>query len=122
MKFFKCNKCGHVMISVNEKCEGVTCCGDDIKILKAGEVDAAVEKHVPSCTLTGTNVEVVVGEVIHPMEEDHYIEFICYGYEGGFEIKKLNPGDEPKATFAYKGKGTIYEYCNKHGLWKKDIE
>ena len=67
-------------------------------------------------------ITVVVGEVIHPMEKDHYIEFICYEYENGFDVKRLNPGYEPKASFTYKGKGTIYEYCNKHGLWKKDVE
>ena len=122
MKFFKCNKCGHVMLSINEKSESITCCGAEAKLLKAGEVDAALEKHVPAYNLDGDKLEVVIGEVIHPMEADHYIEFIAYEYAGGYEIVKLHPGDEPKAVFAYKGKGTLYEYCNKHGLWKKDVE
>jgi superoxide reductase len=122
MKFYKCKKCGQVMLTINETCEGVTCCGEDITILKAGEVDAAVEKHVPVYELDDNKLMVTVGEVIHPMEEDHFIEFILYEYEGGFDVTKLTPGMEPKASFNYKGKGTLYEYCNKHGLWKKDVE
>ena len=105
MKFFKCNKCGHVMLSVNEKSESITCCGVEARLLKAGEVDAALEKHVPAYNLDGDK-----------------LEFIAYEYAGGYEIVKLHPGDEPKAVFTYKGKGTLYEFCNKHGLWKKDVE
>ena len=122
MKFFKCNKCGHVMISVNEKSEEVTCCGEKVRLLKAGEVDGAVEKHVPVYELSVTDMNVKVGEVAHPMEPDHYIEFIVYEYGGGFDVVRLNPGDEPSALFTYQGSGTIYEYCNKHGLWKTDVE
>ncbi len=122
MKFYKCKKCGQVMLTINETCEGVTCCGEDITILKAGEVDAAVEKHVPVYELDDNKLMVTVGEVIHPMEEDHYIMFIAYEYKNGYDIVKLNPGEEPKACFTYKGEGTLYEYCNKHGLWKKDVK
>ncbi len=122
MKFFKCNKCGHVMASLNEKCEGVTCCGEDVRILKAGEVDAAVEKHVPFYEIDDNRLKVTVGETIHPMEEDHYIEFIAYEHGNMFEMARLEPGMEPKAVFEYKGSGTLYEYCNKHGLWKKEVK
>jgi len=122
MKFFKCKKCGHVMASINEKCEGVTCCGESVIVLRAGETDGALEKHVPAYVVNGDKIEVTIGEVLHPMEEDHYIEFIAYEYEDSIVIKKLKPGEEPKASFPYMGKGTIYEYCNKHGLWKKEME
>ena len=33
----------------------------------------------------------------------------------------LKPNDEPKAIFDYEKDSTIYAYCNKHGLWKKEI-
>ena len=122
MKFFKCNKCGQVIVSLNDKSDNITCCGEPVRVLKAGEVDGAVEKHVPVYNLDGDKLNVQVGEVIHPMENDHYIEFIVYEYSNGYDSVKLNPGDEPKAVFNYKGKGNIYEYCNKHGLWKSEIE
>jgi len=122
MKIYKCRKCGNLIISINEKSDGITCCGDPVIMLKAGEVDAAVEKHVPVYTLEDGILNVQIGEVIHPMEEDHYIECIIYEYNNGYDIVKLKPKDEPKAKFAYKGAGVLYEYCNKHGLWKKDVE
>ena len=43
--------------------------------LKAGVTDAAVEKHVPVYTLDGNLVH-VVGEIKHPMLEEHFIEWI----------------------------------------------
>ena len=60
--------------------------------------------------------------IIHPMEEDHFIEFIAYECGNMMLRYKLSPNDEPECEFPYLGKGTIYAYCNKHGLWKKDIE
>lgn len=122
MKFFKCNKCGQLLISVNEKSEEVTCCGEKARLLRAGEVDGALEKHIPAYTLEENKLDVRIGEVAHPMEEDHYIEFVVYEYNEGFETFKLKPGAEPRAIFVNKGPGTLYEYCNKHGLWKKDVE
>ena len=121
MKFFKCNKCGHVMLSVNEKSESITCCGSEARLLKAGEVDAALEKHVPAYNLDGDKLEVVIGEVIHPMEADHYIEFIALQTEKGFRIEYLQPGDKPCADFySEEPVKAVYEFCNLHGLWKTE--
>ena len=41
------------------------------------------------------------------------------GSAQGKKSIKLKAGDEPKATF-HKGaeRGTVYAYCNLHGLWK----
>ena len=122
MKFYKCRKCGNVVYSINEKSEEMTCCGESMILLKVGETDGALEKHVPTYKINDAVIEATIGEVIHPMEEDHYIEFIAYVAGPEVAIRLLKPGDEPKASFAFLGKGVIYEYCNKHGLWKKDVE
>ena len=37
------------------------------------------------------------------------------------ELKDLKPGESPRTTFAEVGAGTIYAYCNLHGLWKTDF-
>ena len=63
-----------------------------------------------------------VGEVTHPMDEDHYIEWIAHVHDGRVCRVNLKPGDEPVAKFAYKSGGTLYAMCNKHNLWKKDVE
>ena len=59
--------------------------------LKAGVTDAAVEKHVPVYTLDGNLVHVVVGEIKHPMLEEHFIEWITLNTNQGVYRKQLNP-------------------------------
>ena len=122
MKIFKCNMCGNVLEAINDKCDNVTCCNTEMKELKAFEVEGAKEKHIPVYNLEDNKLMVSVGEVLHPMDEDHYIEFITY--ESGNNVYRVNlkPGDEPKCSFPYLGEGTLYAYCNKHGLWKSDVK
>ena len=78
---------------------------------------------MPAVTVDGDKLKVAVGSVIHPMEEDHYIEWVCLEYEGGQEFKWLKPGMEPVVEFDLNGRKPIaaYEFCNKHGLWKTEI-
>ncbi len=108
MKFYK-------SLGVLESLDEV---GDSIKV---NSVDASLEKHVPFCEIKDDKVYVTIGEVIHPMGEDHYIEWIAM-VKGNKIVKYLlKPNDEPKAIFDYEENSSIYAYCNKHGLWKKEI-
>ena len=82
-------------------------------------VDAATEKHVPVIEKTEKGVLVKVGEVPHPMEDTHYIEWISLCVNGKTYRKFLKPGDTPEAEFCIDAaEVTAHEYCNKHGLWK----
>ena len=38
--------------------------------------------------------------------------------EGRLPFKYLKPGDKPEADFHLVEHGTVYAYCNLHGLWK----
>lgn len=90
-------------------------------IVEANTEDAAVEKHVPVIELQrdGHVIGVTVGSTEHPMEEAHYIEWIALETEGRLEVHYLKPGQTPATFFpgGVKG-GTVYAYCNLHGLWK----
>lgn len=91
--------------------------------LTANTTDAAQEKHVPVVTIKENLIEVSVGSVAHPMLEEHYITGIYIETKYGFQFKKLAPEDEPKAEFLLTDGDEFiaaYEYCNLHGLWKKD--
>ena len=124
MKIFKCMKCKKVHLQLHGSPCDTICCDEPMKELRAGEVDAATEKHVPVVTVNGNLVHVEVGEVIHPSEEAHYIEFIALETTNGYQIKNLNPGDKPEADFALlDGEKVVeaYELCNLHGLWKKEL-
>lgn len=77
VKFYKCETCGNIITKLKDSSVNVVCCGNPMKELIPGEVDAAVEKHVPAVTIEGDKVTVKVGSVPHPMVENHYIEFIA---------------------------------------------
>ena len=117
----KCQKCG-AMVKVIEDCTcencGIKCCGEEMKKLIPNSVDAAVEKHVPTFEVVGDKIEVKVN---HVMEDEHFIEWVAMVSEGKECYKNLKPGVEAIAKFKYIPGSTIYAYCNKHGLWKKEV-
>ena len=120
LKFYKCAHCGNVIVKVDDKGVPVMCCGEKMEELAANSTDAATEKHVPVATVAGSAVDVVVGEVEHPMTEEHLIAFIALETKKGYAVAPLSAADEPKASFALAAGDepvAVYEYCNLHGLW-----
>lgn len=92
--------------------------------LEANTTDAAQEKHVPVVAIEndGRLIHVTVGSTEHPMQEDHYIEWIALDAGDRFEMHMLKPGQSPAAFFPGGVKsGTVYAYCNLHGLWKAEF-
>ena len=122
LRVFRCKKCGQmVMMLKKSKCD-MYCCEEAMAELIPGTTDAAVEKHVPVYEVKDNKVYVTVGDVIHPMMEQHYIEWIVLETKNGIQKKDLTPEDEPKAIFPLiEGDSVIavYEYCNLHGLWRR---
>lgn len=122
--FLYCPHCGNIIAMVEDKGTPISCCGEHMKELVPGTVDAAAEKHVPVITKEGDNkVVVTVGEVAHPMGEDHYIEWIILQTKQGNQRKFLKPGDEPKKCFRICDNDEVvaaYAYCNLHSLWKSN--
>ena len=116
-----CTKCG-ATIKVLKDCTcdncGITCCDKKMVTLKPNSTDAAYEKHVPNYKIKDGNLIVSVN---HVMDPDHYIEWIALINDDNEDFFYLNPGDNAKVTFKNKAKGTLYAYCNKHGLWEKEI-
>ena len=123
MKFYRCAHCGNIICYMENKGVPVMCCGQKMEEIIPGSVDAAAEKHVPAVAVEGDKVTVTVGEVLHPMTEPHHIAWIVLETANGFQKKDLDPTGEPVAVFALAGDEAkaAYEYCNLHGLWKKDI-
>jgi len=91
-KYLKCSHCGNMFAMVKDSGMPVVCCGE-------------------------------VMEVLIPGPTEHYIEWIALVTDQGYQHKYLKPGDDPVAVFELaKGDYVIaaYEYCNLHGLWRKD--
>ncbi|PWJ52439.1 desulfoferrodoxin family protein [Faecalicatena contorta] len=121
LKFYSCEICGKIIAMVKDTGVPTICCGQPMKEIVPGSVDAAAEKHVPVVSVEGNIVTVEVGSVPHPMAEEHYIEWIVLSTKEGMQRKELNPGDEPKAEFALTDGDEVIgalAYCNLHSLWK----
>ena len=125
MKIFRCKKCGNLIVSINGK-NTCTCCGEVMQELKANSVDASVEKHVPVVSIKQQEIHITCGETLHPMEENHYIEFMVMETNFGFQIHYLHPGEEPSSCFSLSENEEFvaaYAYCNLHGLWiQKEVQ
>ncbi len=121
----KCMSCG-AMVIVLEDCTcdncGIKCCGEEMIVQEANTVDAAVEKHVPVYEKVEDEIIVRVGEVEHPMEKDHYIMWIAQVKDNRMTKVDLYPEQSTETRFPYVPGATIYAYCNKHGLWKTEVE
>ena len=106
---------------IEDKGVPVVCCGEVMQELMPGTVDAAVEKHVPVVQVQTDGLRVEIGSVAHPMTDEHYIEWIALAAAGRVDIRYLKPGDEPAVLFPPAQGGTVYAYCNLHGLWKAEF-
>ena len=120
-QYFKCSRCGNI-VSVTHNGGGILiCCGMPMEALEEKENGFDRDLHKAVIEKRENQLIVRVGEAKqHPMEKNHYIEWI--------EIKKnnfsctrfLTPNMQAEAMF----KISEYEnieillYCNKHGLWK----
>ncbi len=121
LKFYICEHCGNVIVKIADKGVPVMCCGQKMTEIIPGTTDAAVEKHVPVCSVDGNIVNVKVGAVEHPMLPEHHIEWIALKTEQGIQIKYLKPGDKPEKSFSLCDGDKVeqvYAYCNLHSLWK----
>ena len=123
-RFFICEHCGNIVGLIKSAGVPIKCCGQNMTELIPGTTDAALEKHVPVVNVENNTVFVKVGEVAHPMVEEHYIQWVYLQTNKGGQRKNLNPGEAPEITFALtedEKPVAVYEYCNLHGLWKADI-
>ena len=121
LKIFKCMHCGNIIEMIDDHHVPVMCCGEKMKEFKAGETDGAAEKHVPVVTVEGDVVRAKVGEVQHPMTEEHHIAFIWQVTDKGVHRAVLDHTGAPEAVFRLadgEKAEAVYELCNLHGLWK----
>jgi superoxide reductase len=119
LEVYKCEACGNIVEVLHGGAGELVCCGQPMKQLVENTVDAAKEKHVPMIEKIDGGVKVKVGEVAHPMEDKHWIEWVEIIADGKAYRQFLNPGETPEATFNVAADSiTAREYCNLHGLWK----
>jgi len=119
MQVYKCEICGNIIEVLHGGAGALVCCGQPMKLLEEKTQDEGREKHVPVIEKTEKGVRVKVGSVEHPMEEQHFIEWIELVADGVSFRKFLEPGEKPEAEFCVSAESlSAREYCSVHGLWK----
>lgn len=122
LNFYRCPICGNIVELIDGNMDRIICCGKPMIKMIANTTDAVVEKHVPVYERVDNEIVVKVGEVEHPMEEEHYIMWIAQVTENRTTRVRLYPEQATETRFPYIPGATLYAYCNKHGLWKTTIK
>jgi superoxide reductase len=118
---YKCEICGNIVEVLHTGEGDLVCCGQNMVLLDEKTADSSTEKHVPVIEKTSDGYKVTVGSTLHPMKEEHYIEWIELIADGKSYRKFLKPGDDPVAEFCSDAsKVSAREHCNVHGLWRAD--
>ena len=120
-QIYKCEICGNIVEVVRQGNGTLVCCGQEMKTMPAQTKGEYAEKHAPVVEEVGENrIRVKVGAVEHPMEDDHYIEWIEVITKNNDRVlrKYLKPGQKPEVMFTIrKPEFYVRMYCNIHGLW-----
>lgn len=120
LKKYKCEVCGNIVEVLHAGKGELVCCGEPMQLLSAKtQEEEGKEKHVPVIEKAEKGIKVRVGSVLHPMEENHFIEWIEIIADGRVCRKFLEPGSVPEAEFEVTADNIeAKEYCSIHGLWK----
>lgn len=124
-KFYICERCGNLVEKINDSGVSLVCCGEKMKELVPGTVEASREKHIPVVKAEGNKVIVSVGSVEHPMAEEHSILWVYLKTDKGYQRKHLEVGKAPVVEFALldgEKPLAVYAYCNLHGLWMSEVK
>ncbi|MFC1698079.1 desulfoferrodoxin [Nanoarchaeota archaeon] len=116
-EIYKCSVCGNIIEVLFVGGGKLVCCEKEMLLQEEKSSDEGQEKHVP--VVEGNKVK--VGSVPHPMEDEHYIQWVQVISKGKSYRKYLMPGDTPEVEFEIEipDDALVREYCNLHGLWIK---
>ena len=110
-KFYVCPICGNVIHGMGNAV--ISCCGITLPPLEPEEAD---DDHL----LTIENVEDEhFLTVHHPMTKEHFISFAAFVTCDRLQLVKFYPEGNAETRMQLRGRGYVYYYCNRHGLFRK---
>ena len=111
--FYVCPLCGNIIHAMGQAV--VSCCGITLPALSAEEADddhaVAIENVEDEHFITFS----------HPMTKEHYISFLTFVTDSRMQPVKLYPEGDAQTRLQLRGRGYLYWYCNRHGLFRKRI-
>jgi superoxide reductase len=114
---YKCGVCGIVVAVLDAGAGEPICCGQPMTLQQP---DRAGEEHChrPIVTSNDDGVAIEVGSSPHPMQGEHFIQWVELTRRvGHVERIDLSPGEPPAVRFSPGPCQAVRIYCNRHGLW-----
>ena len=112
-KFYVCPICGNVIHSMGDTL--VSCCGLTLPALEAEATDndheITIEKVEDEHFIT----------IPHPMTKQHFISFLAFVTADRIQMVKFYPEGNAETRLQLRGRGYLYYYCNRHGLFKRKL-
>ena len=112
-KWYVCPICGNVLWATGDAV--VSCCGVTLCALEAEEPD---EAH--ALTVEPVENEWFVS-LPHDMTKGHFVSFLACVTPDRVQLVKLYPEGPAQARFARCGRGQLFAYCNRHGLFRQKV-
>lgn len=112
-KLHVCPICGNIHFSLGDAL--ISCCGIALPALEAEVPDEAHRIEL----IPVENEHLIV--LHHPMTKEHYISFLAFVSSDTIQFKKLYPEGPAEARMQLRGHGTIYAFCNHHGVFSQRI-
>ncbi len=112
-KFYVCPICGNVIHAAGNAV--VSCCGITLPALEAEE-----EETDHSLTVEHVEDEHFI-TICHPMTKQHFISFVAFVTCDRIQMVKLYPEGNAQTRLQLRGRGNLYYFCNRHGLFRKKV-
>lgn len=115
--FYQSKAGGSLLLAMSQDGVGST---EGLQLVHAREAGENASKCRPMVSEDNGKVIVRVGNPLHPMTEEDYVQWIYVQTSYGGVCCNLNPGDEPvvKLNMNPAEVESVYQYCTKDGLWK----
>ena len=112
-KFYVCPICGNAVHAMGDAL--VSCCGITLPALEPEEAEG---EHA-LCIENVEDEHFIT--VPHSMTKEHFISFLAYVTSDRLQMVKLYPEGNAETRIQLRGRGYLYAYCNRHGLFRKKI-
>ena len=112
-KFYVCPVCGNVIYCMGNTL--ISCCGITLPSLEAEEAE---EDH--AITIEQVEDEHFI-TVSHPMTKAHFISFVAFVTSDRIRMVKFYPEGNAETRLQLRGRGYLYYYCNRHGLFRRKL-
>jgi superoxide reductase len=121
LEFYRCAICGNLVQIVESGVGELVCCNQPmIKLVPNSNDNVQIrEKHTP--VVEKSNNKTLVTLDAHPMEEEHYIQFIAVlaKDKSMIYLKYFKPHEKVELDITnFPNEVDIFAYCNIHGLWE----